>query len=292
MDLNKLKTFYTLARVKNYSRCAEKLFVTQSAVSHAIKALENSLDLTLTEKRKNGFALTPEGEVLFDSCRTIFNELDRLEVRLRDTRHLPETIRLGATVEFGINVVVRQLTPILESHPHLHVDFILSHNLLCPLLDDELDMIIDCKPHNRPELTVVPLLREEYAVIASPVYVRRTGISSVADLERCNIFSMDKEMTWWGNFITTLPENVAVTFGRITRINHIRGIIEACLADTGVGFVPRYAAMKYLETGRLVSLFDDMDILADQISLYMKSRMTERPGAEMLTEHLRALKLR
>lgn len=292
MDLNKLKTFYTLAKVGNYSRCAEKLFVTQSAVSHAIKALEISLDLILTEKRKNGFALTPEGRALFDSCRIVFAELDRAEARLRDTRNLPETIRLGATVEFGINVVVRQLAPFLEAHPNLHIDFTLSHNLLRPLMDDELDMIIDCKPHNRPELRTIPLLREEYAVVASPGYVRQQAIDSVTDLERCTIFSMDKEMAWWGKFMTALPEDVVVRFSRVTGINHIRGIVEACLASAGVGFVPRYAVMKHLAAGRLVSLFNEMDILADQISLYMKERVAIRPASAILVRRLRSLRFR
>jgi|UPI000420F81B DNA-binding transcriptional LysR family regulator len=289
MDLNKLKTFYTLARAKNYSRCARKLFVTQSAVSHAIKALEDSLELTLTEKRKNGFALTPEGQVLFKSCRTVFEELDRVEKQLLDTRNIPETIRLGATVEFGINVVIRQLVPFLEAHPEIHIDFTLSHNLIQPLLDDELDIIIDCKPHNRPELRVIPLLREEYAVIATRAYAEKQRISEVADLGRCNILSMDKDMDWWANFISALPDTLPIRITRITQINHIRGIIEACLASAGVGFVPRYTVMKHLKTGRLIPLFKEFEIRADQISLYMKERMAVRPAAAVLTEKLRHL---
>ncbi|WP_320040026.1 LysR family transcriptional regulator [uncultured Desulfobacter sp.] len=105
MDLNKLNTFYVLAKIRNYSKCAKKLFVTQSAVSHAIKALEQSLDLNLTEKRKNGFALTPEGEFLFNSCKTIFAEVEKTQEKLEKR----EKIRLGAPVEFGINVIIRHM---------------------------------------------------------------------------------------------------------------------------------------------------------------------------------------
>ncbi|MEH0022555.1 MAG: LysR family transcriptional regulator [Desulfobacter sp.] len=290
MDLNKLKTFYTLARTRNYSKCAEKLFVTQSAVSHAIKALETSVGMALTEKRKNGFALTPEGQVLFQGCRAIFAEVEKTKARIRDTRNIPETIHLGATVEFGINVVIPQLATFLDDHPMIHIDFTLSHHLLRGLLDDELDIIVDCSPHNRPELVSVPLLREEYAVIASKDYIRRYRIKDVADLERCRALSLDKEMAWWRNFVNALPANAQVRFGRIMKINHIRGIIKACLASAGVGFVPRYAVLDHLETGRLVSLFDDIGVLADQICIYMKQRAAGRPSMEALVSRLQHLR--
>lgn len=292
MDLNKLKTFYTLAKVKNYSKCAEKLFVSQSAVSHAIKALETSLGMPLTEKRKNGFALTPRGQVLFESCQTVFSELATVEKRIKKAENIPETIRLGCRVEFGISVVIRQLARYFEGLPNLHVDFTLSHNLLVPLLDDELDMIIDCRPYNRRELSVIPLFREEYAVIVSPGYLARHRILTPKDLENCNLFSIDKEMVWWGNFMKALPESSSVRFTRVTQVNHIRGIIEACLADAGIGFVPRYTVMNHLESGRLKALFEQMDIQADQISIYMKDRMAGRPGTKILIEQLEQLPFR
>ena len=289
MDLNKLNTFYTLARTRNYSRCAQKLFVTQSAVSHAIKALEKSIGLPLTEKRRNGFALTPEGEVLFKSCRTIFVEVEKARERLQDRTSIPEVIRLGAPVEFGISAVVRHMAPFLSAHPMIHVDFTFSHNLLDPLLDDDLDLIVDCRPHNRPGLTHIPLLREEYVVIASKDYVEDNGIESVADLGHCNVLSLDKEMVWWQNFIQALPPESPVRFRRITRINHIRGIIEACLASVGVGFVPGYTVAADLEAGRLVPLFSHVDVLKDQIGIYFKQRCSDRPSIESLSGHLKQL---
>lgn len=292
MDLNKLKTFYTLAQTKNYSRCAEKLFVTQSAVSHAMKALELSLEVTLTEKRKNGFALTPEGQVLFRGCKTIFAEMEKTQNQLRDQQNIPEQIRLGATVEFGISVVIPQLAAFGEQHPRIHIDYTLSHELLQPLLDDELDIIIDCRPHNRPELIHIPLLREAYAVVASAQYIRNIKIEKIEDLENCNVLSLDKEMVWWQNFINALPSSQKIRFKKITKINHIRGIIEACLASAGIGFVPRYAVEKYLAKGSLSLLFSNVDVLNDQISVYLKSRCASRPSMEALISHLRQLRFR
>lgn len=292
MDLNKLKTFYILAQVKNYSKCAEKLFVTQSAVSHSIKALEHSLDLVLIQrKKKSGFSLTNEGDILFKSCQTIFAELDKTRDILMESKDYPETIRLGSTVEFGMSVVLKGIKTFLDQYPGIHIDFRLSHNLVKPLLNDELDLIIDCKPHAHPELKAIHLLREEYAVIASPEYIRQNHIKCVGDLERCNILSLDKELIWWSNFINALSPEEQIVFNKITEINHVRGIIVATLCSIGIGFVPRYTILKELEQERLVALFPDLDILNDHINIYIKHRNASLKKFCALIDYIRGFKL-
>ena len=291
MDLNKLETFYVLAQVKSFSRCAEKRCVTQSAVSHAIKALEHGLDLTLVEKKRNAFALTVAGKLLYKSCQKIFAEVDRTRDLLMKTRNFPERIRLGATVEFGVSVVVKGMAPFFEAYPDIHVDITLSNNLLASLLDDELDLIIDCKPHVRQDLMCVPLFREEYAVIATPRYIRRHQIRTIADLARCNIFSQDHELAWWQNFIHALPAEQQVVFDRVFRINHVRGMINAALNHMGISFVPRYTVLRELAQGSLVALFPGLDILNDYISIYLKRRNAGISKFQCLIEHIQQFEL-
>ncbi|MEA1966610.1 MAG: LysR substrate-binding domain-containing protein [Thermodesulfobacteriota bacterium] len=109
------------------------------------------------------------------------------------TRDYPEQIRLGSTVEFGMSVVIKGMQDFFERYPNIHIDFTLSHNLLKPLLDDELDIIVDCKPHIRPELKTIMLFQEEYAVIASPEYIKTRHIQKIEDLGRCN-FACDLQV--------------------------------------------------------------------------------------------------
>jgi DNA-binding transcriptional LysR family regulator len=291
MDLNKLNTFYVLAQVKSYSKCARKRFVTQSAVSHAIKTLEESLNLTLVEKKRKAFALTSEGKILFKSCQKIFSEVEKTQDLLMKTKKYPELIRMGSTVEFGVSVVLKGMEFFFETHPDIHVDFTLSHNLLQPLLDDELDLIIDCKPHVRPDLESITLFREEYAVIASPRYIDRHNITTAGDLAQCNIFSQDHELAWWRNFIHALPLAQQVIFDRVTRINHVRGMINAALCNMGVGFVPRYTVLRELEEGSLVELFPELDILNDHINIYLKRRNLALAKFQHIIEHIKGFQL-
>lgn len=291
MDLNKLKTFYTLAQVKNFSKCAEKLYVTQSAISHSIKALEQSLDLVLIEKRKPGFGLTREGQLLFQSCRQIFSELDKTQQILLEGKAYPEQIRLGSPVEFGTSIVVKAMKPFFDRHPDIHIDFKLSHTLFQPLLDDALDLIIDCKPHAHPDVKTISLFREEYVVIASPEYVRHHNIETVNDLTHCNILSLDKELTWWGNFINVFPAREQIAFQKVTEINHVRGIIMAALCGIGVGFVPRYTVINEIEKGALLPLFQDLDILNDHMKIYIKHKNASIERFLLIIDHIKQFKL-
>ena len=291
MELNTLKTFFTLVQTGNYTKCADKLCVTQSAVSHAIKRLESSIDLQLIDRTQKGFALTPAGNTLYQSCRTIFFELEKAREQLLCTKTILEVIRLGSTVEFGLSIVLKQIKAFFDQHPNIHVNFLLSHNLLTPLLNDELDMIIDCRPHTNPELKVIPLFREEYVVIASGEFIAKHRVHEINDLGRCNILSMDKQLNWWSNFINVLPLHQQNILKRVTEINHIRGIINAAQHAMGVGFVPRYTVLKELEEGSLTELFPELDILNDQINIYIKRTHAQLGKNIALIEHIKRFRL-
>ncbi|WP_161626910.1 LysR family transcriptional regulator [Desulfospira joergensenii] len=291
VDLNKLKTFYILAGTKSYTRCGDKMCLTQSAVSHAIKKLETDLGFDLVDRQVRQFRLTREGEFLYRRCAGIFNRIEDTLDGLVAGKELPVSINLGAPVEFGSSVLIKGMTPFFLDHPHIHIDFMLAPQLLDPLLMDELDIIVDCVPHVHDDLVSIPLLREEYAVIASPAYVREKNIGAVPDLKLCNLLSFDRELTWWKNFINGLEEASDFGFEKITRISNVRGIINAALESLGVGFVPRYTVLKELEKGLLLELFPETGVLNDQINIYLKKRNFEKQVFKDLINHIKSLKL-
>ncbi|MCF6247912.1 MAG: LysR family transcriptional regulator [Desulfobacula sp.] len=79
MDLYQLRTFFTLAKIKNFTQTAQALFVTQSAVSHAIKKLEDSVDTPLIERKGRRLTLTQAGQTLYRSCEKIFYEIEKAD---------------------------------------------------------------------------------------------------------------------------------------------------------------------------------------------------------------------
>ncbi len=290
-DLNKLKTFYSLAKAGSYTGCAQRLCLTQSAVSHAIKKLETEMGFELVDRAGRKFRLTREGEFLFRRCADIFPRIDDTLDSLAAGRGHRISLTLGAPVEFGSSVLLKGIAPFLTSHPHIHVDFFLDPCLLEPLLADDLDIILDCIPHVHESLVCVPLMREEYVVIATPWYVADRRIHTIADLSRCSLLSFDKDLLWWKNFINALAGKADFGCDTVIRISSVRGIINAALASMGVGFVPRYTVLKELESGQLTALFPDTAVLKDQINIYLKKRNFEKPPFPDLIQHIQSLRL-
>ena len=291
LDLNKLRTFYILAGTRSYTRCADKLCLSQSAVSHAIKKLETDLGFDLVDRENRQFRLTRQGEFLYRRCTGIFDRIEDTLDGLAAEKNLPVKISLGAPVEFGSSVLIKGMSAFLAAHPNVHVDFVLDVDLLGPLLADDLDLIVDCVPHVHEDLVTVPLLREEYAVVATARYIRDKNISRVEDLNRCSLLSFDSELAWWKNFINALTEEAGFGFESVTRISNVRGIINGALASLGVGFVPRYTVLRELESGSLVELFPEIGVLNDQINIYLKKRNYGKEALRDLIHHIKSLKL-
>lgn len=76
IDSRKLLAFDTLARVGSFTEAARELHLTQSAISHAIKALERELDTRLFDRNGRGVTLTPSGQQLLQHTRIILQEME------------------------------------------------------------------------------------------------------------------------------------------------------------------------------------------------------------------------
>lgn len=290
LDLYQLRAFFAVAQTLNFTEAARRLCVTQPAISHAVKKLQRSAGDELLKKTARGLELTEGGRILYKACEAVFYELEKAQEQLAARGGGTGTIRLGATVEFGTTLLVKYLKGFIGANPGVHVDFLFSHELLKPLLNDELDMAIDCREHRAEGVERRPLFREEYAVIASPDFIRRKGLKVPKDLERCPVLSLDKGARWWGNFLNALPAAERPEFGDITEMTHIRAVINAAMEGIGAGFVPRYCVLKELKSGALRDVFPRLKLLEDYFYLYQKAGKAGLARHKALAEYLLHIK--
>jgi DNA-binding transcriptional LysR family regulator len=195
------------------------------------------------------------------------------------------------------------------------MDFHLSHDLLTPLLREDIDLAIDCVEHNLSELERTPLFREAYMVACAPSYLAAQEIAQPADLARCTVLSIDKECSWWERFLQALPKrrqgsaepearerggqsasgdprrepDRQPAFGRVIQINHIRGMITGAVDGMGVLIAPSYSLQGELERGALVPLFPTIRPLEDRFALYQKSSKAKLAKHKLLKTYLQAL---
>jgi DNA-binding transcriptional LysR family regulator len=289
LDLYQLRAFHALGTSGSFTRAARKLNLSQSAVSHAIAKLEGSARVVLVDRKARELRFTEEGRRLFQACEQIFATLEAASEEL-DPAHGLGKLRLGATVEFGSSILMRHVRPFLAEHPDLEIDFILAHDLLTPLLRDEVDIAIDCREHLLPELLGTPWFRETYVVAASEAFLRARPITAPGDLVQAPVLSLDKAGAWWHRFLLALPEGRRPEFHRIIAVNHIRAMINAAVEGLGVLLAPTYSVLGELERGALTAVLPEIRPREDRFFIYQKKRRASLRRHRLLTEYLQALR--
>ena len=290
LDLPQLRTFYTLAQTGSFTACARRLNRTQSAVSHAMAKLENLAGIPLLDRRGRGLGLTEEGRRLYQACEQVFATLDAAADDLRRHQTLARgRLRVGATVEFGSSILMKHMQPFLAANPDLEIDFTLSHDLLPPLLRDDLDLIIDCQEHPLPTLKKAPLFRETYVVACAPAFRKTHRLRTPADLSRGPVLSLDKAGAWWNRFLMAVPDQEQPQLDRIIAVNHIRAMIHAAVEGMGALLVPRYSVLEELKRRDLVALFPTIRPTEDRFSIYQKKVKANQEKQKLLTQYLQGL---
>ena len=168
MNLNQLKIFYEAAKLQNFTLAAQKLYLTQSAVSHAIKNLEKDLNCILIHRTPKKFKLTDEGLFLYQACEKTLFMLDNAkeEILMKNyNNQIVYNLNIGVTVEFGTSVFIKVLKPFIDQNPKIRVNLKLSNNLYPLLKEDQVDLIVDCLGYDDEALEKICFLKEEYIVV-------------------------------------------------------------------------------------------------------------------------------
>lgn len=122
LDLYKLQIFSVVAQESSFSAAAERLFMTQSAVSQHIKELETSLGRQLFQRGWRGVKLTPHGEILSRYTGDIFDLVAQAESALTDVEHLTSgRVSIGATPGIGIYLAPDWVQHFRARYPQLTV---------------------------------------------------------------------------------------------------------------------------------------------------------------------------
>lgn len=168
MELQQIKYFLTLARELHFWNTAEKMFITQSALSRQIKALEDELGLKLFERNKRNVKLTEAGIFLRDQWTPLLDEVNRIN---RQARKIHEgeygSIRIGYPGSIAYGFLPELITSIAHSLPELKVELEeptdISFEQL--LLNYQMDLAFRRDPAENPALQSICLYSEHLSLV-------------------------------------------------------------------------------------------------------------------------------
>src|SRR5215217_2829278 len=164
--LNALKSFEAAARHESFTRAAEELCVTQGAVSHQVKALEEQLGLKLFYRERQGLAITESGRDYLAVVRDAFDRISLGTERLMQ-RQSSGVLTVSTSPDFAAKWLVHRLGRFSESHPEIdlrisatmhHVDF----------AREDVDLAVRHGDGNWPGHDVIRLSPEQLFVVCSP----------------------------------------------------------------------------------------------------------------------------
>ncbi|MCA9533363.1 MAG: LysR family transcriptional regulator [Myxococcales bacterium] len=171
MNIDQLHAFLHVAELGSQSRAAERLHVTQPALSRRLRELEASLGVALFRRTGRGVALTPAGAELRRRAAPLVGELDRLAQDLAaDSGVLRGEVRLATPPSVGVELAGEVVAQMRSEHPEvkLCVSVALTGEIREGLLRGELDLGVLYHPVASAQLHTEPLFREELALVSRP----------------------------------------------------------------------------------------------------------------------------
>lgn len=143
LDIDLLRTFVAISEEGSFTRAAERVGRTQSAVSLQIQRLENMLEQKLLDRSKGNLGLTQQGQYLLGRAREMLALNDDI-VRSVKSVEIHGTVRLGLAEEFSSRYISRVLAMFSDMAPHVEVEFSSSPScaLAIKLKSGELDLAI------------------------------------------------------------------------------------------------------------------------------------------------------
>ena len=257
LPLGALRTFEAVARRGSFSVAAEELCVTQSAVSHQIKHLEDWLGAPLFDRTGNRPRLRPHGEALARTLAASFFEIDAGCRRARRGSG-PRTLVIAAIPSVAVCWLIPRLSAFRALHPEIAVRVVYAmHGRDVDFGDVDLAFVFADGPPQRPDARATPFLPGLSAPVCNPGVGAEMGaeMGKGADAKAIlgagllHDFDFDGWRAW---FSQARGESVLEIAGPIYEdFNLLRA---AALAGQGVALCPLAIVRDDLEAGRLVQV--------------------------------------
>lgn len=176
-ELNELATFAVVANERSFTRAAVRLGVSQSALSHAIRGLEQRLELQLLARTTKSVAPTAAGAALLKELSPALEQIDRALDKVRSVRHRPAgRLRLVMSRSAAVMVLMPRLTAFARAYPDMVLDIVTVTGPV-DLVAGEFDAGIQLGEFIQKDMIAVRVSQQlRLAVVGSPGYFASRSI--------------------------------------------------------------------------------------------------------------------
>ncbi len=252
LPLNALRAFEAAARHASFTHAAEELHVTQAAVSHQVKALEERLGVALFVRRPRGLEITSEGEALLPDLRDAFDRMTNALERVGRKAN-SGTLNVSLVTTFALGWLVPRLHRFQAKHPEIEVRMTTSQKRV-DFAREDVDCAIRFTVQPEPELHATRLFSDVLTPLCGKRY--HDKLKTFDDLKRVPFIDMTHDPEWpiWLR---------AVGLGdfkpkRVLTFDSTMIAVEAAMEGAGVAVGPPQLFREELAEGRLFQPFEQI----------------------------------
>lgn len=239
IDAELYRVFLVVAQTGTISSASKRLFVSQPAISKAIKKLEMLSGCTLFHRSSRGVHLTTEGRILFDHVSKGFEQLDYGEKILKKlTSGDIGLVRIGISSTLCKHILIPHLTRFHKIYPGIRINIVnrTSTETLLQLREGRVDLCIVSKPENSVGLTCHDLLQiQDILVATKDVYTSIPSPLPVAELPKYPLMMLEEGNSTRSS-LETFFTRCGVSLQVENEISSMDFLIE--FAKIGIGIAP------------------------------------------------------
>ena len=290
MDIQHLKAFIAVACTKNLTQAAEKLFLSQPAVSAQIKALESDVGTALFVRTNNGMQLTRAGEVLLPEAEALLQHKHRLEQFAQTlSADYVHSVQLGIIHPIESRKVTALTRCIVEQEPktQLHIHYGMSIEILSRLLAKKIHAGFFLGHIDQRNLQVHFLEHIDYSLICPQSQLQRIrdnlpkSLNDSTWIEMSGISSSYKNLQQFWHRHKLNPKKQIIC-------DYPQTIIDLAVAQQGLAMVPKHSALEAVDQGKDIAVLDEFEQHLPLHFIYL-DEFSEDPAVTLLLENVQRL---
>ncbi len=281
-----LRSFECAARHQSFTKAAEELHISQSAISRQVSDLEHMINVKLFRRAGRKVVLTNAGYDLAQEIRLDLKQIEQTLLRAVAAGNKRSAIRLATLPTFGERWLIPRLSKFEKAYPDIEVSMATRLEPF-DLTKERFDLAIHYGMIDWPDTHMSKLCDENIVAVASPKFLERYPIDNVVDIEDIPLLHLESRFNAWPSwFHDRLGESEKSYAGKI--FDQFSMVISAALNGLGAALIPEYLIQNELANGYLVCL-DDGEFLSPNSYFIVTPKGAVNPQAKIFERWIKSM---
>jgi len=257
--IDNLRVFSEVVATRNFTRAAERLGLTPSAVSKQIGLLETRLGVRLLNRTTRSVSPTEAGQLYAERCRHILEELDEAEDLIADMDSTPRgTLKVAADPIFGRAILARILSDYGKQFPRVNTELFLTDHSL-ELVKQGFDAGVHLGTLDDPALSGKTVANHAVILCASNEYLEEKGNpEDLEDLRQHRLIKISSMEFLEPRQLDDYFTNLGIEKKFELTVNDTDMAYHAVMSGIGIAPLPNYLVMPQVQRGRLVHILPNV----------------------------------